>query len=167
VGFLEKTRSLTTAEWDMAWEVFWDTLPYERILIGDKLGIGDRAWMETIDMPGLFSGDLYILHLGSAGFPDATSDAKMYGSKYTNIVRNTFIHELTHVWQSYKKNQWVMTRSLFNQLCGDAYEITEFDLEWNEYNVEQQARIVEYWFNGGMDTDVKFYDHIRDQIRNC
>lgn len=168
MGLFEKTRELTTAEWNLGWDVFWDTIPYERIMIGDHLGFGDCPWMESVDMPGLFTGDVYILHLGATGYPDATSKALMPHDN--DEVRNCFIHELTHVWQSYH-GAWVFTRSIISRVCAeitgeDAYSY-ESGLEWNEYNVEQQAKIVEDWFKTGMSTGVSRYDYIRDHIRNC
>ena len=173
MGAFEKRRELTIAEWDLGWEVFWDTIPYERVFIGDKFGFGGRAWMECI-APGFFMDNIYILHLGELGFQDATSDARIYGPEFKKQVKHTFIHELTHVWQSHKKKQWVFTRSVFSQACevlagneySKAYEYKS-DLKWNDYNVEQQASIVEDWFKAGMTTDSELYKYIRDHIRNC
>jgi hypothetical protein len=171
MGIFEKIRKLTTAERDLAWDVFWDTIPYEKVLIGNKLGFGDRAWMEEIDLPGLFTGSIYTLHLGSVGYQDATSSAKIYGSEYEKKVRETFIHEMTHVWQAYHGFGWLLTRSFVNQACawasgGDAYEY-ESGLEWSDYNIEQQAKLVEDWFKDGMSKDTTLYEYIRDHIRNC
>jgi hypothetical protein len=171
MGFLEKTRKLTEVERKFGWQVFWDTLPYDRIQIGDHFGFGDRAWMESVDLPGLFTGEIYILHMGGVGYLDATSDDKIYGSEYEKKVKHTFIHELTHVWQCYHGFGFLLTRSFINQGCalltgGDAYEY-ESGLEWSDYNVEQQAKIVEDWFKGEMSTEIVLYEYIRDHIRNC
>lgn len=172
MGFFEKTRKLTTAERDLAWEVFYETLPYKDIRIGDHFGVGGRAWMETLDLPGLFTGELYILHMGGVGFLDATSTSNLYPDR-ERMSKTVFIHELTHVWQAYH-GRWVFTNSLASQACawvttgdsGNAYNY-ESGLEWNDYNVEQQACIVEDWFTGGMPKDVVLYEYIRDHIRNC
>ena len=47
----------------------------------------------------------------------------------------------------------------------NAYEY-ESGKSWNEYNVEQQARIVEHWYVGGMKQDSELYPYVRDHIRN-
>jgi hypothetical protein len=168
-----KIRALRRAEKDLAWSVFWDTLDFDRVFIGDDLGWEDTAWMDAEDMPGIGTGDYYILHLGKVGYLDATSDASLYGAGYTRMVKTVFIHELTHVWQE-RRGMWVMARSVCSKGAalaaggemGDAY-LYESGLEWNEYNVEQQAKIVEDWFMGGMSKDIVLYEYIRDHIRNC
>lgn len=167
----EKLRALKQAEIDLAWQVFRNTLPYKRILIGNKLGWFDCPWMEIVDAPGWGTGDFYYLHMGPIGYPDATASALM--THDNDEVRNAFIHELTHVWQAYHDKKWVFTRSVANQICAMAdgsYDAYSYELgrDWNKYNVEQQAKLVEDWFKvDKMATGYTFrYQYIRDHIRN-
>jgi hypothetical protein len=176
-----KKRRLKQAEIDLAWQVFRNTLPYERIRVCDDLGFFDCPWTEIVDAPGWGTGDHYYLHMGSIGYLNLIStDVMLHDNDY---VKNTFIHELTHVWQAYHENKWVFTRSAAQQICAvvtsDDIYAYEPGLEWDSYNVEQQAKIVEHWFTGAIgivDGKTKYtkpmaqsgarYDYIRDHIRN-
>jgi hypothetical protein len=173
-----KIRKLKQAEKDLGWQVFRNTLPYERIRICDDLGWFHCPWTEIVDAERLGSYDLYYLHMGYIAYPDMTSTEVMIHDN--DYVKNTFIHELTHVWQAYNENIWVFTRSLGQQICaaitsGDAYAY-EPGLDWDSYNVEQQAKIVEHWFTGeipgserknfAMQQGGSRYDYIRNHIRN-
>ena len=173
----EKQRALRQVEKDLAFSVFWDTIPYDRILIGDGFAaIGGSAYFESEDMPGIGTGDYYILHMGGVGYQDTTSNDKIYGGDNQRMVRTVFIHELTHVWQSYH-GRWVFADSMFNQGCAIASTLSfegrskayqyESGLEWNSYNVEQQAAIVEDWYMGGMSKEIVLYEYIVNHIRNC
>jgi hypothetical protein len=89
--------------------------------------------------------------------------------------RDTFIHELTHVWQGYHGVLgWAyMAQSMIAQGYAlltqhdrnVAYRYTPGE-PWGSYNVEQQARIVQDWFLEGMKTtdDVR-YPYIANHIR--
>ena len=64
--------------------------------------------------------------------------------------RDTFIHEMTHVWQFYH-GYWVNIRALWAMTIGKGYSYTlNSDDAWDDFNVEQQAQIVEDWFANGM-----------------
>jgi hypothetical protein len=170
----EKQRALRQVEIDLAKTVFFETLPYNRILIGDGFSlIGGSAWMESADMPGIGTGDYYVLHMGGVGYQDCTATAKIYGEGNDRQVKTVFIHELTHVWQAFH-GRWVFSNSMFSQACaiattGDRSNAYSYEsgLEWSDYNVEQQASIVEDWFVGGKREDIVLYEYIRDHIRNC
>lgn len=183
----ENLRGLKPAEKVLAKSVFENTLPYDRILIGDELGIGGCPWMEV---EGWLENDAYIIHIGWYGYRDATSYVLLQHDN--DHCRNTFIHELTHVWQAYNETKWVFTRSASRAVCHaipnfgisvinefatmkdiinnqiikkiDMYEY-EAGSEWDDYNVEQQAKIVEHWFSSGMSVESELYPYIRDKIR--
>ena len=53
------------------------------------------------------------------------------------------MHELTHVWQFHRGDS-VKPRSIYAQQVGAGYKFTRGQ-PWEEYNVEQQAHIVETW----------------------
>jgi len=72
---------------------------------------------------------------------------------------DTFIHELTHVWQGYNEKAIFnyMIRSMTSQGWAiarhlDRNQAYEYDannyLKWSDYNVEQQGNIVRDWFSG-------------------
>jgi hypothetical protein len=69
----------------------WDDAPaWNRIIIDDGLGLGDRPWT---DCP---NGGIYAMAVGPVCYPDCTS--KKTWDKFGRIDV-LFIHEMTHVWQ--------------------------------------------------------------------
>jgi hypothetical protein len=107
----------------------------------------------------------YTIYFGAEVFRDGAQ---------TSGTRETFIHELTHVWQGHHSTfSWqYMVNSMLAQgralivhgNRGMAYEFTPGQ-PWNSYNVEQQAYIVEKWFARGMRTDSELYVYIAENIR--
>jgi hypothetical protein len=67
------------------------------------------------------------------------------------------------VWQ-YAHNSFVKVSSIIGQYLGDGYSYS-LGRAWEDYNVEQQASIVEDWYAGGMSTTAAEYSYIRDIIR--
>lgn len=145
------SRHLRQSEITLAKRVFGGTLPYDKILLCNNTGANNRPFTNSDPF-----GDGYYLHVGPKIYADATLtsayDFYKDGSVHSRYC-DVFIHELTHVWQSkYRTGGYagVVVSSLVNQvLPGDAYSYTE-GKKWSEYNVEQQARIVEDWFNAGI-----------------
>lgn len=149
-----KSRLLSGPEKAIATTVFGLTLPdWNRILIDDGLGYDDRPY--TLDGPPGF----YILHVGPVCYPNCASTIVWMGSR----IDATFVHEMTHVWQ-YAHNSFVKLSSLWGQTVGDGYSYT-LGSDWDAYNVEQQASIVEDWYVGGMLTTASAFPYIRDTLR--
>ena len=149
-----KTRPLTTEEINDAKRVYQRTIKYELVSIADDLGAQQREWTEPTGGPM----DLYVLHLGPLGFA-STRDPEM---------RATLIHELCHVWQGVNHIfAWTyVVQSLVSQAVSgnSAYDYKPGDL-WGEYNVEQQAHIVEDWYRSGLRTDSPLYRYIVGNVR--
>ena len=149
-----RTRPLTTEEINDAKRVYQRTIKYALVSVADDLGAQQRPWTE----PSGGSMDLYVLHLGPLGFA-STGDPAM---------RALLIHELCHVWQGMNHVfAWsYVVDSLVNQAVrgASAYSYTPGDL-WGEYNVEQQASIVEDWYSTGLRTDSPLYRYIVNNIR--
>jgi hypothetical protein len=106
--------------------------------------------------------------MGPVGYPDVTSHTSMpHNGKE---VRRVFIHELTHVWQAHNENKWVFTRSLatFIKTFGGDYDtstgLTE-GWDWSNFNVEQQASLVDQWFKNGMSKTDPRWKYVNDNIR--
>jgi hypothetical protein len=151
ITFDRNKRHLTAMEQALATSVFKDKLPaWWRIYIGDGLGKGDRPY--TWEHLSLF----YVLHVGPTIYPDLSV-------RYRNLL----IHELTHVWQYYN-GYWVAPRSVWVQGFGAGYHYTLNPATdcWNDFNVEQQASIVEDWFKSGMSTEDDRYPFIEMIIRS-
>lgn len=161
-----QSRELSDSEWRLAQSVFGTSLPdRSRIQIGDGLGIDDRpyTWEESQQWGrgvGGYSGrsatSLFTLHVGPDMYPDASRGA--YAKK--------FIHELVHVWQYYH-GYWVVSRSLWAQSrfgAGYAYTLSRDDA-WDDFNVEQQAHLVEDWYAGGMSASDDRFVFIEKIIR--
>ena len=147
-------RNLSTAEQALVLSVFGPTLPaWKAILLGDGLGLGDAPWT---DNPMVF----YNISIGPVCYPDCTSKAVWTGWGRIDAV---FIHEMTHVWQ-YFHGSYVKLSSIWAQTVGEGYTVVA-GKAWDDYNVEQQATIVENWYAGGMHTGADEYPYIEKILR--
>ena len=162
-----KIRSLSTAEKNLAKSVFQNTINYDMVKITDTLGAGARPW--TTNTP-----PLYMINVGG-DYPNLTAN---------DDRKRLLIHELAHVWQGQHLVPFMLNSAAHQSLSainngGDtspAYSYT-VGKPWGQYNVEQQASIVEHWFipanlcfkngpcGGGMKTTDSRYRYIRDHIR--
>ena len=173
-----RTRLLTGGEIALAKIVFQTTLPYNQITISDSIGLGNRAFTVPMFNQGqgaamaigtLLLGPLatpfvlmrpssYLINFGASGFANAISS--------TNVA--TFIHELTHVWQAYQQafTYGYIFNSIWHQAISgsNAYSYTPGQ-NWNSYNVEQQASLVQDWFSSGMSSSNPRFTYIRNTIR--
>ncbi|MGC2658558.1 MAG: hypothetical protein WA324_11430 [Bryobacteraceae bacterium] len=148
-----KTRDLTDDEIFEAKTVFKETIRYTHVSIADDIGAGDCQWTEPSGGPM----DFYVIHMGRRGF---ASTADPY-------LRGVLIHELCHVWQglhhlcswSYvagsHANRLLYGQKMYDYKAGDM---------WGEYNVEQQAHIVEDWYRTGRRTDSPLYRYVSGNI---
>jgi hypothetical protein len=138
------TRNISPQEKYWAALVFDDSLPaWGNIFITDGLGPlpgYDRPYTEE-----MLPGRMYTVNVGPDYYPNMNRDDN-FGFR---PARGLLIHELTHVWQYYH-GYWAMLRSLWANTVGKGYDYTLRDSDaWDDFNVEQQARIVEDWFNRG------------------
>lgn len=155
-------RALMRDERIIAEAVFRGSIPYYRVEIDPGIGLGGRAFTLPFPLPVVSPIALgYIIH----GGPDAFS----LGMHTSASLRATLIHELTHVWQGvhgYWATQYVHSSVWAQGWHGShAYDYTP-GLDWDAYNSEQQAKIVEDWFTGGQSEDSPLFRYIRDDIRN-
>jgi hypothetical protein len=143
-------RQLSTDEISLAFDVFKNSLPsWERIVITDGLGpLPTYGNPYTHEMIGLFR-----LNLGPEVYSNA-ADTTQYYKDYGRYDA-LFIHEMTHVWQ-YHHGYRVILPSLWANTLGAGYKYQPGD-PWDDYNVEQQAQIVEDWhLHGQSPTDPRF-----------
>jgi hypothetical protein len=142
-------RELSAAEIKAARGVFGSTIPYSVVAISDDVGGGGRPYTSP-------AGFCYRLHLGPHAYANPASNLPL------------LIHELTHVWQGHHHFfTWgYVFNSLWHQAIdgSNAYNYTAGQ-PWRDYNVEQQAKIVEDWFVNGQQTSDPLYQYIRDNIR--
>jgi len=99
-------------------------------------------------------------------YPDLSLTTVLSGDEDRSRYRDVLIHELTHVWQYYN-GYWVAPRSFYAQEIGKGYHYTLDPKKdcWNDFNVEQQASIVEHWFSSGMSEENDRYPFIDMIIR--
>jgi len=138
------SRWLTQNEMNTAFTVFGHTIPYQKIYVTSALGIGNRPYT----LPDATKWGYYAINIGS------------------KVTWNTLIHELTHVWQGYNTPfAWdYVLNSVFSQaLSSDAYAY-KLGADWGDYNVEQQASIVEDWYKRGRSSKDKAFPYIRDYV---
>jgi hypothetical protein len=103
---------------------------------------------------------LFWINVGPEVYPDAAL-AQQYGGFGSR--KAILIHEMTHVWQYYHGYS-VELRSLWANRWGAGYNYTVGE-EWGDYNVEQQAHLVEDWFMGGQSVSDPRFDYIDKIIR--
>lgn len=162
-----KIRSLSTSEKNLAKLVFQNTINYDLVKVTDTLGAGGRPW--TTNTP-----PMYMINVGS-NYPSLTANDER---------KLLLIHELAHVWQGQHLVPFMLNSGAHQSLSainngGDVASAYSYAVgkSWGQYNVEQQASIVEHWFmpanlcfqngpcGGGMKTTDSRYRYIRDNIR--
>jgi hypothetical protein len=171
-----KHRQMTDEEFAFADRVFRGTLPSKRIVLTNLLGLGRRPFtMPTV-------GDAILVNLG-AGFDDPIRYTG-YGdadNPKRQKAGQLLIHELTHAWQI------ATTTFLPGMICGgvlnqattiggdmSVYKYGPAGPPFRDFNLEQQASIVDDWFAG---TDPQsfppltesdenpYFRYVRDNIR--
>ena len=151
---LPKIRALSRSEKNLAKSVFGNTINYDMVKVTNTVGGGGRPW--TTNTP-----PIYTLNVGDK-YPSLTA-------KYR---KSLLIHELTHVWQGQHLVPFMLNSAAHQTLSaiengGNVSKAYRYTLgkRWGQYNVEQQASIVEDWFRKGRKTTDPRYRYIRDNIR--
>jgi hypothetical protein len=163
------SRLINQSEIALARQVFLDQLPYDKIHFASYYLPNNEGVPTTLasvsSLVPLRSLRSYTIYFGPKVFSDG---ADVPGT------RNTLIHELTHVWQGHHSQfAW---EYMINSLVAQGHAIlTEgnrnraYDYKpgepWDDYNVEQQASIVEDWFRNGMRQDDELFAYITNHIR--
>ncbi len=165
------TRPLRESEIELARQVFEDKLPYGKVYLADRYFPFNEKTRTAVTAASLATFlpvrtlRSYTIFVG----PDVYRD----GADGPGF-RDTFIHELTHVWQGYhRKHSWeYMVESMLAQghaiiTSGDRNEAYDYvpGEPWDSYNVEQQAHMVQDWFAGGMSEEDVLFPYIENHIR--
>ncbi len=173
-----KIRKINLSEYAICTRVMGDTLPYRiRILITNSAGVDGRAFtiptslISTIlGMPATgFFGGVALGYLASAINLAYLINVGDDYDKLSGTKQDLLVHETMHVWQG-KNSTFALSyvyNSIYNQcVVGNAYDYkSKIGDNWDTFNVEQQAQIVEEWFrNGEKESDVLF-PYIRDYVR--
>ena len=167
-------RGLKETEMQLARKVFHKALPsLGKIGITNGLGKGDTIWTRTRNLIpgsgwGLGSFEYYIAFGDAVNADLSTSGVTLdtYVPGYPDMMANVFIHELTHVWQY--SRMWsvdVAARCVYAQEIGAGYTY-KAGAPWGEYNLEQQASIVEDWSKRGRKEDDELFPYIHYIVRN-
>jgi hypothetical protein len=173
-----KHRRLTDRPEEVAFanRVFQGTLPVDRIVLTNMLGVGRRPFT----IPSV--GNTILVNLGE-GFDDPVR----YTGKgdpdkpRTQAPGQLFIHELVHAWQIDTTFflPGLMCGAILNQattIDGDmgVYRYGNPGRDFGSFNLEQQASIVDDWFGatGPMQSanpresgESPYFRYIRDNIR--
>jgi hypothetical protein len=164
------TRLLKESEVEFARQVFEDKLPYEKVYLSSRYFPFNDGTAVTVASVSSFvfvrTLRSYTIFVGPEVY-DEGADGPGF--------RGTFIHELTHVWQGYHGMLgWAyMAQSMLSQgyaMLTQRDRNRAYDYKpgepWEDYNVEQQARLVQDWFQEGMKTDGdERYSYIVNHIR--
>jgi hypothetical protein len=148
-------RGLRPKERAVLYPVFRASLPsLSLVAIGDGLGVGDDPWTDWGRDPN-YPNFYYQINVGDMAGKDMSDDGSWtpYGT-----LRDVLVHEMTHVWQ-YAHGRQVKFSSLWAHTPFSDYDFKPGDA-WTDYNVEQQASIVEKWVHDGMKKDDELYPYI-------
>ena len=163
------SRPLRKSEIEFARRVFEDRLPYGRIYLSSRFLPFNEGTAVTVASLSAFvpvrAMRSYTIFVGPEVFDEGADGPRFH---------DTFIHELTHVWQGYHSGLgWeYMVQSMIAQghailTQGDrnrAYDYKPGE-PWDNYNVEQQALLVQDWYRNGMREDDERYAYIANHIR--
>jgi len=149
-------------------------------LAGTALGGPAGAALTTaISSVGALLGSVtnfgYIMSIGPGAYTDMSRDfANPTPPRTINEYRALLVHETTHVWQG-RNSTFALSyvfgsaisqcaSSLGGSTTGGAYGYTA-GAAWGSYNPEQQASIVEHWYEAGESGSHALYPYIRDYVR--
>jgi len=133
---LKDVRSLTEGEKVILRVIFAQTFPYEELVVSRNDGnLGGKRNSITAGTIAMFA-----IHIWQPDFTAAS-----------DFFKWTFIHEMTHVWQTFhgNSNQWCAIKLWWKyDKYDDAYFYNLNDYEsFSDFNMEQQAAITaDYWF---------------------
>jgi hypothetical protein len=137
-----KNRAMTEEEKAFAANVFGDTLPTDRIVLTNLLGLENSPFtVPAVD------GKI-LLNLGDEAYDHPMTYAR---TSQGFIAGQMFIHELTHAWQI---AYWPVTIGYFWEFVMDIMNRSEAvrygpaGPSWSSFRMEQQALIVDHWFAG-------------------
>jgi hypothetical protein len=163
------SRPLRKSEIEFARQVFQDRLPYKKVHLAsyylpgnDGVPVTLASVSSIIPVAALRN---YTIYFGPEVFKEGADRP---------AVASTFIHELTHVWQGYHGTLgWeYMVTSMIAQghailTQGDRNRAYDYKpgKAWGDYNVEQQALLVQDWYRNGMREDDERYTYIANHIR--
>ncbi len=183
---LVKQRHLEPHERSWSDRVFQGKVPWERVLLTNLLGLGERPFTT----PG--PGGVILVNMGE-GFAEPLSyTGKGATTTGNNAPGQLLVHELVHAWQIANETftpeyycRAVSTAA--GTLGGDmsAYGYGGATGDWRSFGTERQASIVDEWFAGSSSQDSRhvlqrpyppmhheqtpnpnpYYRFIRDNIR--
>ena len=163
------SRLLNDSEIEFARQVFEDQLPYDKVHLASYYLPGNDGVPVTMASASSIIPVITLRHYTIYFGPEVFEK----GADQPNI-RDTFIHELTHVWQGYHGLLgWAyMAQSLLSQgyailTLGDRNRAYDYKPggAWEDYNVEQQALLVQDWYLNGMKEDDERFAYIAGHIR--
>lgn len=146
LGLEANGRRLTTEEISLLKEIYGPTIDYSKVRIKEGkcglLGCSDRPWTlgNTIYFPTDNNGQ---------------------------INKAILVHEMAHVWQFQTKGPGYMLDSLGAQYLGDGYDFEKAVRQgekFEDFNVEQQAALIEAAFRAGYLTGQKDYCRSQDGL---
>lgn len=161
-------RAMHPWERDFAYRVFQGRINYNRIVLTNMTHSGGTKFT----IPSI--GNTILVNMGDEAFDNPIVYAQP-NSSYSKPGA-LFIHELTHAWQ-------ISHNSIVDLICGLSQNYTYFQgnrttdrswqsRSWNGFNNEQQASIVDDWYeahladlNGFDALNDPAYRFIRDNIR--
>jgi hypothetical protein len=163
------SRPLRKSEIEFARRVFEEQLPYKKVHLASYYLPGNQGVPVTLasvsSIIPVRSMRNYTIYFGPEVFEQGADRPG---------TASTFVHELTHVWQGFHSGLgWeYMVESMIAQghavlTQGDRNRAYDYKpgKPWKEYNVEQQALIVQDWFRNGMSEDDERYTYVADHIR--
>ncbi|MBN9546430.1 MAG: hypothetical protein J0I19_13225 [Alphaproteobacteria bacterium] len=111
--------------------------PNEKIILTNLTGLQGRSFVATNGIGQV------LVNLG-----DGYSAPMTYVNKNYRTPGKLFIHEMTHVMQYHRATFKVglLCEGAIGQILADGYNPGERGLDWEHYNIEQQATIVDEWF---------------------
>lgn len=143
VNLLIKTREMNAEERTLAELVFGNSLPpNHKIKLTNLSGLDGRAFT----IPNA-AGE-YLVNLG--GSCDDPIRSRHYPEN-----GQLLIHELAHVWQMHhhKFKPGLICEGILNQsryTLGEDVYTPETGQDWENYNLEQQATLIDLWYAGYM-----------------
>jgi hypothetical protein len=181
-----KQKHLSDEEKQFADKVFQGKVPYDRVLLTNLVGLGDRPFTA----PG--PGGVILVNMGK-GYDDPIRYTGKGGDQLdVSAPGQLLIHELTHAWQIANES---FTPEYYCRAVTTAAGTTGGDMsaygygpavgDWGSFGTEQQGSIVEDWFAGKANPDERspqrpfpemhsddkgekqnpYYRYIRDNIR--